>query len=58
MLNNELQKVYDQQFASKMQQHQLKLKNEIDQMLAQKRQRQQEELKKMKAMLSAMTVLR
>jgi hypothetical protein len=41
-----------------MQLHELKLKNDIDQMLKQQRQKQQEELNKMKALLSEIKLSR
>ncbi|CEP14066.1 hypothetical protein [Parasitella parasitica] len=50
-------KLYDQHFASKMQRHQQKLKNETDQILKQQRLKQQEEFKTMKAMLSEINLL-
>ncbi|CAO3648531.1 unnamed protein product [Mucor fragilis] len=49
-------KVYDQQFAAKMQQHQSEVKKGIEQLLAQQRQQQQQELNKLKSMLSTITV--
>lgn len=41
-----------------MQLHELKLKNDIDQMLKQQRQKQKEELNKMKALLSEIKLSR
>ncbi|KAF1800074.1 GLE1-like protein-domain-containing protein [Mucor lusitanicus] len=49
-------KVYDQQFASNMQQHQSALKKDIEHLLTQQRQQQQQELDRLKSMLSAMNV--